>query len=295
MMTTALAAKIRRIEISTRKAVREAVAGRWHSAFKGRGMAFEEVRPYVPGDEVRTIDWNVSARTGEPHVKVFREERELTIVLAVDLSGSMGYGSRARLKRELAAELAAILAFSAVSNDDKVGMLLFTDRVEKWVPPRRGRAHVLRLIRELLAFQPAGRGTALGDAIDTLGRALHRPSVLFVVSDFLDDAWQTPLQRAALRHDVIPVVVDDPAERELPRAGLVEFTDPETGDATLVDTGSARVRVQFAAAGNEAAERRNRSIARSQLEAVQVSTNGEDLVAPIVACLRRREERRARG
>ncbi len=294
MIAPELAAKIRRIDISTRKAVREAVAGRWHSAFKGRGMEFEEVRPYVPGDEVRTIDWNVSARTGEPHVKVFREERELSIVLAVDLSGSLQYGSRGRLKRELAAELAAILAFSAVSNNDKVGLLLFTDRVEKWVPPRRGRGHVLRLIRELLAFEPAGRGTNLGGAIDELARALHRPSVLFVVSDFLDRNWEQPLARAGLRHDVIPVVVEDHAEQQLPNAGVVAFTDPESSATRLVDTSSRIVRRHFQSLAAAAAQARDRALARTQLEAVRVETSCEDLVEPIVACLRRREARRGR-
>ncbi len=294
MIAPELAAKIRRIDISTRKAVREAVAGRWHSAFKGRGMEFEEVRPYVPGDEVRTIDWNVSARTGEPHVKVFREERELSIVLAVDLSGSLQYGTRGRLKRELAAELAAILAFSAVSNNDKVGLLLFTDRVEKWVPPRRGRGHVLRLIRELLAFEPVGRGTNLGGAIDELARALHRPSVLFVVSDFLDRGWEQPIARTGLRHDVIPVVVEDCAERQLPKAGIVAFTDPETGATRLVDTSSRAVRRHFESAAAAASEARDRALSRTQMEAVRVDTDCADLVEPIVACLRRREERRGR-
>ncbi|MDA0802398.1 MAG: DUF58 domain-containing protein [Planctomycetota bacterium] len=294
MITAALAAKIRRIDISTRKAVREAVAGRWHSAFKGRGMEFEEVRPYVPGDEVRTIDWNVTARTGEPHIKVFREERELAIVLAVDLSGSLRYGSRGRLKRELAAEAAAILAFSAVTNNDKVGLLMFTDRVEKWIPPRRGRGHVLRLVRELLAFEPTGRGTDLGGSIDELARALHRPSVVFVVSDFLSQGWESPLQRASLRHDVIPIIIEDPAEFELPRAGLVSFTDPESGAERIVDTSNGGVRRRFRDAAFAARDTRDRTLARTQLEAVRMRTDDADLVEPIVACLRRREERRAR-
>ncbi|MDA1007697.1 MAG: DUF58 domain-containing protein [Planctomycetota bacterium] len=294
MLTPDLSAKIRRIDISTRKAVREAVAGRWHSAFRGRGMEFEDVRPYVPGDDVRTIDWNVSARTGSPHVKIFREERELSIVLAVDLSGSLAYGSRSRLKRELAAELAAILAFSAISNNDKVGLLLFTDRIEKFVPPRRGRSHVLRVVRELLGFDPKGRSTRIGVAIDELARALHRPSVIFVVSDFIDEGWEQPLARASLRHDVIPVVLEDDAEFVLPKAGLVTFTDPETGLAQYVDTSHAPTRKRFEQIAAASAKSRDRSLARMRLESVRVRTDCADLVEPIVSCLRRREARRRR-
>ncbi len=285
--------RVRRIRLRTRQVVDAAFAGQYHAAFKGRGMEFEEVRPYLVGDDVRTIDWNVSARLGEPHVKLFREERELTVMLAVDLSGSLDFGTHGQFKRDLLAELAATVAFSAAMNNDKIGLLAFTDRVELFVPPRKGTKHVMRIVRELLALRPEGRGTAIGPALEELGRVLRQRSVVFVVSDFLDDSWDRPMRMARRRHDVVPVVVQDAAERELPPMGLVEFTDPETGVRRLVDTGRRSVRRRFAEAAQAKAETRDRLLRGMRLDPIEITT-GEDFVAPLSASFRRRERRRAR-
>jgi uncharacterized protein (DUF58 family) len=285
--------RVRRIRLRTRQVVDAAFAGQYHAAFKGRGMEFEEVRPYLVGDDVRTIDWNVSARLGEPHVKLFREERELTVMLAVDLSGSLDFGTHGQFKRDLLAELAATVAFSAAMNNDKIGLLAFTDRVELFVPPRKGTKHVMRIVRELLALRPEGRGTAIGPALEELGRVLRQRSVVFVVSDFLDDSWDRPMRMARRRHDVVPVVVQDAAERELPPMGLVEFTDPETGERHLVDTGRRRVRRRFAEVAEAKTATRDRLLRGMRLDPIEITT-GEDFVAPLSASFRRRERRRAR-
>ncbi|MBX3354834.1 MAG: DUF58 domain-containing protein [Phycisphaeraceae bacterium] len=283
--------KVRRIQIRTSRIVSEALAGQYHSAFKGRGMEFEEVRPYTIGDDVRSIDWNVSARVGMPHVKLFREERELTVMLAVDLSGSLSFGSCAQFKRELAAEVAATVAFSAIRNNDKVGLMAFTDRIERFVPARKGSRHVLRIVRELLGFQPAGRGTRLGEAIRELDRIQRRRSVLFVVSDFLDEGWEDSLSLARQRHDVIPVVVHDRREGVLPAVGLVECVDPETGERVVIDTTSRRVRSRYAAMAAEGFERRRRAFARSKMTPIEVET-GADCGRPLMDYFRRREGRK---
>ncbi len=285
--------RVRRIRLRTRQVVDAAFAGQYHAAFKGRGMEFEEVRPYLVGDDVRTIDWNVSARLGEPHVKLFREERELTVMLAVDLSGSLDFGTHGQFKRDLLAELAATVAFSAAMNNDKIGLLAFTDRVERFVPPRKGTKHVMRIVRELLAWRPQGRGTAIGPALEELGRVLRQRSVVFVVSDFLDDSWDRPMRMARRRHDVVPVVVRDPGEQMLPSMGLVEFTDAETGERRLVDTSRRSVRRRFAADAERRAAARDRLLRGMRLDPIEITT-GEDFVAPLSASFRRRERRRAR-
>lgn len=238
--------RVRRIEIRTRRLVEESLAGSYHSVFKGRGMEFAEVREYEPGDDVRSIDWNVSARMGHPFVKKFTEERELTVMLVVDGSGSQRFGTAESTKLGLAAEISALLAFSAIRNGDRVGLLLFTDRVERFVPPRKGREHGLRVIREVLAFEPEGRGTDLGRALTVLQRVVPKRAVVFVVSDFQDDAFERPLRVAARKHDVVAIRTSDPRERELPPSGLVAAFDPETGAAVLVDAGSPRVRSAYA-------------------------------------------------
>ena len=293
MLTSDMIRKIKRIEIRTARVVQEAVAGRYLSAFKGRGMEFEEVRPYVPGDDVRTIDWNVSARAGSPHVKLFREERELTVMLAVDVSGSLSFGSRAQLKRELVAEVAATLAFSATRANDKVGLLLFTDRIERYVPPQKGRRHVLRIVRELLAFEPEGRGTDLPLALEELNLVLRKRSVLFVASDFLGSDWERPMAILRRRHDVIPVVVGDVRERELPNVGMIELTDAETGETGIVDTGSRAVREAFAAHAARRARELDTSMRMLRVEPVRVEA-GADFVEPLVGYFRRREAARSR-
>jgi uncharacterized protein (DUF58 family) len=301
MQTTELLRKVRRIEIRTSHLVSDVLAGQFRSAFKGRGMEFEEVRPYQYGDDVRSIDWNVSARTGFPHVKLFREERELTVMLAVDLSGSLAFGSHAQLKRELAAEVAATVAFSAIRSNDRVGLLCFTDRVERVVPPRKGPRHVLRIVRDLLAFEPTHRGTDIGAAIAEADRMLSRRAVLFVVSDWRSpstapdgaEPWERALRVARMRHDVIPVVVRDRRERELPDVGLVEFVDEETGQRTVADLGSRRVRERFARLA--AAERSllDDALRRLRCEAIRVET-GDDVAEPFRAFFARRGARAAR-
>ena len=286
--------KIRRIEITTRRAVLDTLAGGYHSVFKGRGMAFSEVRPYQPGDEIRAIDWNVTARMGDPFVKVFVEERELTALIAVDRSASQVAGLSPQAKAEVAAEIAALLVFSALENGDRAGLLLFTDRVERFVPPRRGRKHGLRLITEALAFQPRGRGTDLALALRDTTRLLRRRAVVFVVSDFLASDYEAALAVCARRHDVIPVVVSDPVEDELPEgalSGLWPVADSETGAAVWIDLSDRRTRDAWADASREARERRERIFRRLSLDAVRVRP-GDDYVAPLSALFRARGKRR---
>lgn len=293
MNASELIRKVRRIQIHTSRVTSEALAGTYHSAFRGRGVEFEEVRPYVVGDDVRTIDWNVSARAGAPHVKQFREERELCVMLAVDLSGSLDFGTRSQFKREMVAEMAATIAFSAIRNGDKVGLLAFTDRVERFVPPRKGTRHVLRIVRELLALKPQGAGTRIGEAIDEVTRIVRKRSVLFVISDFMDTGWERSMSVARGRHDVIPVVVRDAAEDSLPAVGLLELQDPETGETLVVDTADRGMRARFAAAAAEDRAALQQAFRRMRMDAVEVQTGG-DFVKPLAEVFRRREARRGR-
>jgi len=261
--------------------------------FKGRGMAFSEVRPYLPGDEIRSIDWNVTARMGEPFVKVFAEERELTALIAVDRSASQDAGLARQAKAEVAAEIAALLVFSALENGDRAGLLLFTDRIERYVPPRRGKKHGLRLISETLAFRPRGRGTDLAAALGHLATAQRRRAVVFVVSDFLADGYETALAVLARRHDVVPVVVTDPVEEKLPPlSGLWPLLDAETGELALVDLSDARTRRAWESLAREREEKRERIFRRLSLEAVRVRP-GDDYVAPLAALFRARTRRRS--
>ncbi len=293
MLTAETIRKIRRIEIRTSRVVQEAVAGRYLSAFKGRGMEFEEVRPYEVGDDVRTIDWNVSARAGSPHVKLFREERELTVMLAIDLSGSLRFGSRGQLKRELVAEVAATLAFSATRNNDKVGLLLFTNEIERFVPPRKGRRHVLRIVRDLLAHSPSGSGTDLAGALDELNRIQRRRAVVFVISDFLDHGWERPMAIARRRHDVIPVAISDRREHLMPNVGLIELEDEESGERRVVDTSSRRVREEFSKQAQLRVQQFQIGLRRLKIDPLLLET-GVDFVEPMTAYFRKREARRSR-
>ncbi len=229
MIPRELLKKIRKIEIYTSRLVNNQLAGQYHSVFKGRGMAFSEVRKYIPGDDIRSIDWNVSARMNEPHIKLFTEERDRTVNLLVDMSASGLFGTRTQAKREVAAEIAALVAFSAIQNDDRVGLIVFTDEVELYVPPKKGKKHVLRVIREILTFQPSSSRTNITVGLDYLGKITRRKSVAFLVSDFLADGWERPLRIANRRHDVVPVVITDPMEEVLPKIGFVTFEDVETG------------------------------------------------------------------
>lgn len=301
MIPAEMLRKIRRIEIRTSRIVSEALGGQFRSAFKGRGMEFEEVRPYQIGDDVRTIDWNVSARIGEPHIKLFREERELTVLLLVDVSASLDFGTRSQRKRDLVAEVAATLAFSAIRSNDKAGLLCFSDRIERTVPPRKGPRHVLRIIREILSLNPEGRGTDLAAALDEIQRVQKRRAVVFVLSDFLGSSssggpggWETAMRLAARRHDVIPVVVDDPRERELPKVGFVELRDLESGRSTVVDTLSAGVRQRYAASALRRIAERNATFRRMRLEPIELVT-GVDFAEPLHRYFRHREIRRGSG
>jgi uncharacterized protein (DUF58 family) len=297
MLSPEIRKKIRSIEIRTSRLVSDVLAGQYRSAFKGRGMEFEEVRPYLIGDDVRSIDWNVSARVGEPHVKVFREERELTVIIAVDLSGSLSFGTRAELKRELVAEVAATLAFSAIRSNDRVGMLLFTDRTEAFVPPKKGARHALRIVRDLLAFKPTGRGTDIARALDELASSLSKRSVVCIASDFLSPAgakpWDGALARLRRKHDVIPITVGDARERELPDIGIIELEDLETGALRAFDTSSRWVREGWADAAEERAQTRDKLFRKAKAEPLALET-GEDFVAPLRAYFGKRESRRGR-
>ena len=239
--------KVRFIEIETRHLVNDIFGGEYHSVFKGRGMEFAEVREYLPGDDIRSIDWNVTARFGKPFVKRFEEERELTVMLAVDGSGSSMYGTGAALKSDVAIEIAAVLAFSAIKNNDKVGLVIFSDGIEKFIPPKKGKGHVLRVIRDLLYHESEGRQTRLDTALEYLIRVLKRRSVIFFLSDFLDEGFDVPLKMVSRKHDLILLRLEDPSERRLPDVGLAKWYDPETGEEAWLDTSSQMVREQFSA------------------------------------------------
>lgn len=285
---------VRRIEIATRQAVNAELAGRYHSVFKGQGMAFSEVRPYAPGDDIRHIDWNVSARHDNIFVKQFVEERELTVMLAVDMSGSADFGTRGKTKRRLLAELGALVAFSAIKNNDRVGLVLFTDEVELFVPPRKGRKHVLRVIREIVEAEPRGRGTRIAEALAYLSRVQKRRSVTFLLSDFLDEGWEQALRVAMARHDVVAVRVTDPAELELPDLGLAELVDAETGRTTLVDTASPRVRAAFQARQLARRAAAKRKLTQLGCDLVDLETN-RDYVGPLVGFMPARSKRLRAG
>lgn len=273
MLDPELVNRIRQIQITTSHAVNADFAGQYESTFKGRGMEFEEVREYVPGDDVRTIDWNVTARAGRPYIKRYVEERELTVMLAVDLSASGAFGTAGRLKNELAAELCAVLAFAAIRNNDKVGLILFTDRIERFIPPKKGSRHVLRLIRDLLCFEPPHRATRVDEALDFVARVTRKRATVFVVSDFLADGFVEPMSRVNRRHDVIAVSVQDPAELALPRVGLVEWADAETGAVRLVDTSSAAFRRRYAARQAERMARLEGTLRSIGVDCINVRTD----------------------
>ena len=246
MIPAEILRKVKRIEIRTRHLVNTVFSGEYHSVFKGQGVAFAEVREYQPGDDIRTIDWNVTARMGHPFVKVFDEERELTVMLMVDASASGDFGTVEQMKGEIGVELCALLAFSAIQNNDRVGLIIFTDEVEAFIPPKKGKKHVLRVIRELLYFRPTRRGTDIGAALDYLNRVTRRKSVVFLVSDFVASGYERALRVAGRRHDLVAVALQDPRETALPDVGIVELEDAETGEEILVDTSDPVVRDSFA-------------------------------------------------
>jgi uncharacterized protein (DUF58 family) len=282
--------QIRRLQLKARRAVEDLLGGEYHSVFKGTGIAFEEVRAYQPGDDIRAIDWNVTARMGQPFVKRYIEERERTVLLAVDASGSQQFGTRPQLKREVAAELAAVLAFSAIANNDRVGLMQFTDQVEHFLPPRKGTRHVLRLIRDVLFWRPARRGTCLRDALDFVNRVLRRRAVVFFFSDFLDRDYERAFRRAGRRHDLIAVRIADPNEEDLPPVGLLDLEDAESGRHVLVDTNDPAVRQAYHDAAVARREEYRRLTRSAGVDSIEASTVGDHLDA-LIRFFRLRERR----
>lgn len=273
MLPSEIMRQVRRIEIKTRKLVDENLAGKYHTAFKGQGMEFSEVRSYQPGDDIRAIDWNVTARSGEPFVKKFIEERELTVMLLVDMSGSQEYGSQAKSKRNLAAELTALFAFSAIRNQDKVGCLIFTDQIELFIPPKKGRKHVLRLVREILAFQPTGVATDIAGALRYFSKVLKRKAVVLLISDFMAPDYQKPLAHVASRHDLIAISLRDAREIEPPKGGLFTLEDGETGAEYIVDFGSKKVRDAYRQRAAQRFEALSKQLVRSKVDHIPVQTD----------------------
>lgn len=298
MLSADLIKTIRRIEIHTRHLVNDSFAGEYQAVFKGRGMEFDEVREYQPGDEIRSIDWNVTARMGRPFVKRYVEERELTVMLAFDASASGLFGTADRFKRALAAELGAVMAFSAVTNNDKVGLLAFTDQVELHIPPRKGRSHVLRLIRDLLAFEPVGHRTDITMALDRLNHTLKRRAIVFLISDFLMDYsdsillknYEKMLQVTNRRHDLVAVSITDPREMVWPDSGLLMLQDAETGSNLWVDSGSRAWRQAFAQQSDTRSTRRDSAFTRARVDHIPV-TVGQDYVVPLLTFFKERAQR----
>jgi uncharacterized protein (DUF58 family) len=282
--------QVRRIEISTRGLVNEVFSGEYHSVFKGRGMNFAEVRAYQYGDDIRSIDWNVTARNGAPFVKVFEEERELTVMLVVDVSASGEFGSRDRMKGEVAVEICALLAFSAIKNNDKVGLVIFSDRIEKFVPPRKGRRHVLRVLRELLFHEPEGRRTDITAALEYLTHVQRKRAVTFVVSDFQDHGFEKALAVAGRRHDVIAVRMGDRREQELPELGYLELEDPETGERVVVNTSDPSFRERFRRQVTGRRDRLDRALRRSKVDVIDIES-GQPYVRPLMRFFQDRARR----
>lgn len=282
--------KIRRIEIRTRKLVNDLFSGEYHSTFKGQGMEFEEVREYSPGDDIRLIDWNVTARTGIPHVKKFKEERELTVTLLVDASSSGRFGTHERYKEELAAELCALLAFSAIKNNDKVGLIIFTDEIEKFIPPKKGKPHVLRLIREILYFNPEHTKTDIAGALEFFNKVTKRKSVVFLISDFLSANYFTPLRIANRKHDIIAVKISDPREMEFGNYGLIELEDAETGEVMVLDTSSPQFRSEFADQARDTVDELQHAFKLIDLDFIQIRTD-KPYTIPLVQFFKMREKR----
>lgn len=289
--TKELLRKVRRIELKTRGLSQHIFSGEYHSAFKGRGMTFSEVREYMPGDEVRTLDWNVTARFGHPYVKVFEEERELTVMLLADVSGSGDFGTAGQLKRELITEACATIAFSAIGNNDKVGLILFSDRIEKFIPPKKGRTHILRLVRELLETRPAGRGTGIKGVLGFLNNVVKKRCIVFLISDMMDQGYADALTIANRRHDLVVLRSTDPRESDLPATGLVPFADPETGTVRWVDTGNATVRKAYRAAALMHRDRTQDLLRRAGVDHATISTD-QGYVRPLMRLFKQREAAR---
>jgi len=290
MLPKEIIRKIRRIQITTNRLVNESLAGEYHSVFKGRGMEFDEVREYLDGDDVRTIDWNVTSRCGHPYVKRYVEERELTVMLLVDASASGDFGSQRKLKGEIVAEISALLAFSAIKNNDRVGAILFTDTIEKFIPPRRGSTHVLRLVREVLFHRPERRGTSIQKALEHLNLVIRKRSVVFLITDLLDQGYQQSLKVANRRHDVIIVQIFDPRERRLPSVGILEVRDAETGEVAFVDSSLPWVRAAYEENWERNYERERKFFRTHRLDHVLIDTV-QPYHVPLVAFFNERARR----
>ena len=286
--TKELLKKVRLVELKTRGLSDHIFSGEYHTAFKGRGMTFSEVREYSHGDEVRTVDWNVTARFGHPFVKVFEEERELTVMLIADLSGSGEFGTENQLKRDLITEVCATIAFSAIQNNDKTGLILFTDRVEKFIPPKKGRSHTLRIIRELIEFKPQHKSTDVAGSLKFLNSVIKKRSIAFLISDLMDQGYDDALKIANRKHDLVVLRTSDPREQELPNVGLVQFTDPESGDTRWVDTGNKRIRAFYRAEALKRQARTRDILRRAGVDSAVIGTR-EGYVRPLMNLFRRRD------
>ncbi len=290
METRDLLKKVRQIEIKTRGLVNQVFSGEYHSVFKGRGMEFSEVREYQFGDDIRSIDWNVSARFNHPFVKIFEEERELTVMLLVDFSKSGSFGSVTQMKNEIAAEICAVLSFSAIKNNDKVGLILFTDTIEKFVPPKKGRAHILRIIRELISFVPTGSGTNIKQALEYFNHVNKKRTIAFLISDFIDEGYDQILRIVSKKHDVIAIELSDPREEQMPDVGLIKMRDAETNIERWIDTGDRRVRAHFEQFWKQRNAARKQLFLRSRVDAIPVRID-RPYIRPIVDFFRLREKR----
>jgi uncharacterized protein (DUF58 family) len=291
LSTSALLKKVRKIEIKTKGLSNHIFAGEYHTAFKGKGMAFSEVREYQPGDDIRSIDWNVTARYNSPFVKVFEEEREMTVMLLIDVSASGNFGTQEQFKRELATELAAILAFSAINNNDKVGVIFFTDKVEQFIPPKKGKSHILRIIREVLAFEPTGKGTDIAGALEYFSAVIKKRSICFILSDFMSNEFDRPLKIASKKHDLVALRIHDTREDTLPNVGLVPMQDAETEKMLFVDTSSKKVRDNFAKNRAQTNEKLRKLFPASGVDLIDITT-GTDYVKPLINFFKTRGKRR---
>jgi len=291
METTELLKKVRKIEIKTRGLSNQIFSGEYHTAFKGRGMAFSEVREYMPGDDIRTIDWNVTARFNNPYVKIFEEEREMTVMLVVDMSGSKDFGTKEKTKRELITELCAVLSFSAIQNNDKIGVIFFSDQIEKFIPPKKGKSHILRIIRELIEFTPVHKKTNISQALKYLNNVIKKRSIAFLMSDFLDTNYEEALKIANRKHDVVGIRIYDRHEKELPSIGLIKILDAETSELRWIDTSDKQVRTAYKASALKFDDDLKKLLNRSGVDFTSIATH-ESYITPLVNLFKKREGRR---
>ncbi|MDB2368738.1 DUF58 domain-containing protein [Flavobacteriales bacterium] len=287
METSELLKKVRKIELKTRGLSNHIFAGEYHTAFKGRGMAFSEVREYQAGDDIRTIDWNVTARFNNPFVKIFEEEREMTVILMIDVSGSKNFGTQNQMKQELVTELSAVLAFSAIQNNDKIGVIFFSDKVEKFIPPKKGKSHILRIIRELIAFEPQNKGTDIGEALRYFNNVIKKRSVCFVISDFIAEGFDAPLKIANKKHDVVSIRIHDPREEELPNVGIIQMIDAETNQIKWIDTSNKNVRDSYHKNYINTEKTINQLFKSSGVDTIQLRTD-KDYIKPLIHFFKRR-------